>query len=117
MTNVVEKVGEAVVKAGKVVAEDLGKVFGVADKIVKVLGTMVKDEAALKPALIAATEQAAAIAASMAKVEAEKGLNWTDDAALLSQVETYFKTTIEGVLVPAVEKVYGDLKVAVAEAA
>jgi len=113
MTDVMEKVGEDIAKAGVAVAHGLREVFSIADKTVKVLSAVVKDEGTLKPVLISATQAAFSIAESIVKVEQEKGLNWADDTALLAQVEAFFKTTIEGMLVPAVEKVYGDLEQAV----
>jgi hypothetical protein len=96
------------------VAEDIGKgvakVFTVVDKTAKVLETVVADESTFKPALIATVTGGVKIAGDIAAAVADKGLNWTEDETLVADVEAYFKTTIEAVLVPEVEKLYGDIE-------
>lgn len=110
--NEIEKIGDDVVHGVDTVAKDIGKVLGIVEKTAKVADAFIKDEATLKPAITQTLEAAADIMGEIAKVVAEKGISWTDDAALVSQVETFFKTTVEGILVPAVEKAYEDISAA-----
>lgn len=108
--NEAEKIIGDIGKVGEDIGKGIAKVFTVVDKTAKVLETVVADESAFKPALIAAVTGGVKIASDIAAAVADKGLNWTEDETLVADVEAYFKTTIEGSLVPEVEKLYGDIE-------
>lgn len=77
-------------------------------KTEKVIETIVADKADAKAILSALVSKAEAIGADGAKDLVQKGLNPIDDLATLQAIEdlaTYVKT----VVVPFVEKVYGEV--------
>jgi hypothetical protein len=96
------------------VAKAAVKVFSILDKTEKVVDAVIKDEGPIKQVLQDVLKGALVTSADITAAIAGKGLNWTADTALVAQVEAYFKNTIEGELVPVVEKVYGDITTAAA---
>jgi hypothetical protein len=54
---------------------------------------------------------ALAVSGDISTAIAAKGLNWTADTQVVADVEAYFKNTIEGQLVPLIEKLYADIAV------
>lgn len=98
-----------VVESPVLLAKEIGKVFTIIGKADKVLNTVIIDEPQIKAALLATVNGALAVGGDISTAIAAKGLNWAEDTQVVSDVESYFKNTIEGQLVPLIEKLYADI--------
>jgi hypothetical protein len=79
-------------------------------KAAAVFATAIKDQPALKTALTTVAKDGAKIVGELGSVIAEKGINWTDDQALVSQVTAFLVSDLNGMLFPLIEKIFGELK-------
>jgi hypothetical protein len=92
-------------------AKEVGKIFTIIGKADKVLNTVIADQPEIKTALLNTVNGALAVSGDISTAIAAKGLNWTADTQVVADVEAYFKNTIEGQLVPLIEKLYADIAV------
>lgn len=108
MENVFEEIGHGV----KVAAEDTAHIVKEAvlfpAKAIAVVDTCISDYPELKPVFTQLVTEGSTIAGDVAKDYSEKGLDLADDEATLSAVKAFF-TYFTGTVIPAIEKVYGQL--------
>jgi hypothetical protein len=98
-----------VVESPVILVKEIGKVFTIIGKADRVLNTVIADQPEIKAALLSTVNGALAIGGDISTAVAAKGLNWTEDAQVVADVEAYFKNTIEGKLVPLIESLYSDI--------
>jgi hypothetical protein len=109
MTSILKDVVESPV----VLAKDIAKVFTIVAKTDKVIDTLVADRTEINTVLKAVLNGALAIDGDIATAVAAKGLDWTADTAIVTDVNAYFKNVIEAQLIPLVEKIYDNIKLGV----
>jgi hypothetical protein len=107
ITSILKDVAESPV----IIAKKIGEVFTIIGKADKVLSTVITEQPEIKLALLSTVNGALAIGGDISTAIAAKGLNWTADTQVVADVEAYFKNTIEGQLVPLIEKLYADIAV------
>jgi hypothetical protein len=109
MTSILKDVVESPV----VLVKDIAKVFTIVAKTDKVIDTLVADRTEINTVLKAVLNGALAIDGDIATAVAAKGLDWTADTAIVTDVNAYFKNVIEAQLIPLVEKIYDNIKLGV----
>lgn len=104
MVNVAVAIEHGIEKVG----EDIADVITGAEKVEKVIATLIENESAFKTVLISEVSQMVSLASQVAKVVSEKGLAFSDDETLMSSIQTFF-AGIKTTFIPEVEKIYGEI--------
>lgn len=108
MDNIFKEVGHGVEAVGKDIAHVIVEAVEYPAKAAKVMATVTKNYPSLKPTLTTVVTSGAKIGADLVGVIAAKGVSWTDDIALVADVEAFFKF-ITKTVTPEVEAIYGEL--------
>jgi len=109
MNNIAETIAHGIKIGAEDVAHAAEEVVGAIPKVISVLGTALRDEPAVKSAVVDLVKEFGTLTADGALAVAAKGADLTEDAAMVSasvQFLTYFKDTF----VPVVEKLFGEVK-------
>ncbi len=109
MSNIIVKIGKGIETAGKDVADVVVDMTSFLGKAESVIVTAVKDQPAVKAAILQLISQANSVIADGTKAAALDGVNLAADGVTIADAETfftYFKTTF----IPLVESLYSSIK-------
>lgn len=107
--NIITKVGDGIKTAAVDTAHVAVKLADALPHAAAVLATALKDEPAIKTAVLNLIEQGAKIGADGAIDVASKGTNLVEDAATITDAES-FLAYFRGTFVPAVAALYSEVK-------
>jgi hypothetical protein len=109
MSNVFEEVGHGLKVAGEAVLQGVEYPIEFLVKAEHVLADAIKEQPAVKSAVIDLVQKAESVIGDVTLATAEKGVNLADDAKALADAEqffSWFKTNF----IPLMSKLYGELK-------
>jgi len=108
MSNVFEEIGHGIKVAAVDTEHAIVDAVEFLPKAERVIASAIKDQPAIKDAVLTLVKQASGVIGDTASAAAAKGINLTQDAKALADAEaffSYFKSTF----IPLVESVYREI--------